>query len=166
MRFAMVMLGMAGVAAGTVAAPALAQQLAPQAALPGAAKPRVAPSGPAAVSRNAPVNGVLVLYGNERCPTDNDGNEVVVCTRRSANEQFRVPKELREFQITPQNESWAVRAQGTTTDGVGANATGSCSVVGQSGQTGCFNQAVRANRATNKAREADQTNTDRIVKGY
>ncbi|SEN72213.1 hypothetical protein SAMN05192583_3392 [Sphingomonas gellani] len=158
MRSALMILALAG----ATAAPALAQQ----AALPGAAKPRTAPSGPASVSRNAPVNGVLVLYGNERCPTDNDGNEVVVCTRRSANEQFRVPKELREFQITPQNESWAVRAQGATTEGVGANATGSCSVVGQSGQTGCFNQAVRANRAANKARAADQTDTDRIVKGY
>ncbi|MEP7005798.1 MAG: hypothetical protein ABI810_07435, partial [Sphingomonas bacterium] len=84
-------------------------------ALPGApAAPK--PEGPAAVSRNAPVNGVLVLFGNERCPTDKNGNEIVVCTHRSAAEQFRIPKEMREFKVTPQNESWAVRAQGLVND--------------------------------------------------
>ena len=132
----------------SAATPAAAQQ----AALPGAVKPRPAPIGPGQVSRNAPVGGVLVLYGNERCPTDNEGNEVVVCTRRSANEQFRVPKELREFQITPQNESWAVRAQGTVQEGVGANSIGSCSAVGAGGQVGCFAQQARAARAENQAR--------------
>ena len=46
-------------------------------ALPGApAVPK--PEGPGEVSRNAPVNGVLVLFGNERCPTDENGNEIVV----------------------------------------------------------------------------------------
>ena len=36
---------------------------------------RVSRTTPAeGVSRSAPVNGVLVLYGNERCPTNNDGD--------------------------------------------------------------------------------------------
>ena len=82
-------------------------------ATPGAPKPMVI-QAPGEVAKRAPVNGVLVLYGNERCPTDTSGNEIVVCERRSAREQYRVPKELREFQVTPQNESWADRGSATT----------------------------------------------------
>lgn len=138
-------------AASVVAAPASAQQ----AALPGA--PRVkAAEGPGEVAKRAPINGVLVLYGNERCPTDNAGNEIVVCEKRGAEEQFRVPKELREFQVTPQNESWAARAQGTLDTGVGVSSTGSCSTVGASGQTGCFAQQARATKRANQARKASE----------
>ena len=155
-------------AALAVAVPAVGQQAAPAAtgatasggtattaagpALPGAVRLRAVPTlGP--VSKSAPVNGVLTLYGNERCPTDPEGNEVVVCQRRSAAEQFRVPKELREFQVTPENASWAAKAQGTLSAGVGASAVGSCSVVGQAGQSGCFAQTVRAAKAENQARK-------------
>lgn len=125
-----------------------AQQVGP---LPGA-QTRKPISVPGEISKSAPVNGVVVLYGNERCPTDPSGNEVVVCVRRSAQEQFRVPKELREFQVTPQNESWAARAQGTLDTGVGVSSIGSCSVVGQAGQTGCFAQRVRESKRENAAR--------------
>ena len=107
------------------------------------------------VPRRAPINGVLVLYGNERCPTDHEGNEVIVCQRRSASEQFRVPKELREFQVTPENQSWAAKAQGTLATGEGVNSIGSCSTVGPGGGSGCFLQASRANRATNQNRAVE-----------
>lgn len=138
-------------AAALVASPLTAQQ----AALPGVV--RVTPSqGAGEVAKGAPVNGVLVLYGNQRCPTNTDGDEIVVCERRSAQEQFRVPKELREFQITPENESWAVRAQGTLDAGIGTNGIGSCSVIGPGGQSGCFAQAARANRRVNDARKAEE----------
>ncbi|HVF93853.1 MAG TPA: hypothetical protein VM900_06030 [Sphingomonas sp.] len=126
-----------------------------QAALPGAPRTRTA-EGPGEVAKRAPINGVLVLYGNERCPTDNSGNEIVVCEKRSAEEQFRVPKELREFQVTPQNEAWAARAQGTLEAGVGANSIGSCSTVGAAGATGCFAQQARAARKANNAAKAAQ----------
>ena len=136
--------------AATLAAPAAAQ-------VAGPVVPRTKPIAiPGEISKSAPVNGVVVLYGNERCPTDNDGNEVVVCVRRSAQEQFRVPKELREFQITPQNESWAKREAATLNTGVGVNGIGSCSVVGPGGQPGCFAQAARAAKAENRAREAEE----------
>ena len=126
-----------------LAAPAVAQVAGPG-----------APAKPGPVPQRAPINGVLVLYGNERCPTDAQGNEVIVCERRSAAEQFRVPKELREFVVTPENQSWARQAQGTLATGEGVNAIGSCSVVGVGGQTGCFLQQSRNNRATNQANTA------------
>lgn len=135
--------------AAALLAPAATAQVAGPAA-PGAPRPEVPTNGDSDGARGAPVNGVLVLYGNQRCPTNNDGQEVVVCVRRSAQEQFRIPKELREFQITPQNESWAVREQSTLAAGVGANSIGSCSTVGPGGQTGCLVQ--QANRARQEAR--------------
>lgn len=137
-------------AALLAASPAAAQDV----ALPGAERPKAVDGGPGEVSREAPVNGVLVLYGNQRCPTDNSGNEVVVCVRRSAQEQFRVPKELREFQITPENEAWAARAQGSLE--AGAAGIGTCSAVGLGGATGCLNQRVRESRRENAEREAEQ----------
>ena len=136
-----------------LASPAAAQQAGP--ALPGATPAKA--QGAGEVAKGAPVNGVLVLYGNQRCPTDNSGNEVVVCERRSAAEQFRVPKELRDFQITPENQSWAAKAQGTLNEGTGVNGIGSCSVVGAGGQSGCFLQQARADRAENKNRKVEES---------
>lgn len=137
------------VAALSLSAPVAAQQVAG----PAASKPAASAQGE--VARGAAINGVLVIYGNQRCPTDREGNEVVVCERRSLSEQYRVPKELREFQITPENQSWARQAQGTLAAGEGVNAIGSCSVVGPGGQSGCFLQSARANRAENKARSQE-----------
>jgi len=80
----------------------------------------------------------------------------VVCVRRSAAEQFRVPKELRELEVTPENASWAAKAQATLNSGVGPSSVGSCSAIGPGGQSGCFAQSVRADRAENRARSDAQ----------
>lgn len=133
-------------AVATIAAPVTAQ-------VAGPAAPRTSgQTTPGPVAQRAPIGGVLVLYGNERCPTDADGNEVIVCQRRPASEQFRVPKELREFVVTPENQSWARQAQGTLVAGEGNNTIGTCSTVGVGGASGCFLQQSRTNRATNQAR--------------
>jgi|GEM_PF-518606 len=132
------------------------QQVTTQPALPGI-RPRAAaqPQAPGAVPKRAPINGVLVLYGNERCPTNTDGDEIVICERRSAQEQYRVPKELREFVVTPQNESWANRAQGTLGPaGSGVDTIGSCSAVGAGGNLGCMGQDFRAAKAERRAAKA------------
>ncbi|MEO5866847.1 MAG: hypothetical protein ABIS14_10985 [Sphingomonas sp.] len=131
-----------------VAAPVSAQVAGP--AAPGAS-PATKPSTPGEVSKEAPVNGVLTLYGNQRCPTNSDGNEIVVCVRRSAQEQFRIPKELREFQVTPENEAWASKV--VANDNVGAVGIGSCSPVGPSGSTGCFLKQAQATKKDNQARK-------------
>jgi hypothetical protein len=117
---------------------------------PGVAVP-ARPSGPGNVSKNAPVNGVLVLYGNERCPTDRDGNEIVVCTRRDASEQYRVPKDLRDFKVTPQNQSWALRAQGTLD--TGGSGIGSCTPIGAGGSIGCSNRQFSESKQFNRDRK-------------
>jgi len=109
-------------------------------------------SGPGEVSRNAPINGVLTLYGNQRCPTDSQGSEVVVCVRQGAAEQYRIPKALRTFQVTPENESWASKV--VAHDDAGNVGIGSCSTVGPGGSTGCFLQQARQQRAEKKDQKA------------
>jgi hypothetical protein len=144
LRIALAALATAGLADGAAAQTTVGP------AMPGASRPQPA-QGEAEVSRNAPVNGVLVLYGNERCPTNKAGAEVTVCVRRGAEEQFRIPKELRNFQVTPENQAWAARESATLAEGSGANSIGSCSVVGPGGQSGCFVQNAR--RAKQESRE-------------
>ena len=124
-------------------------------ALPGA--PRVArqTASAAEMSRSAPVNGVLVLYGNERCPTNSNGEEIVVCHRRSAEEQFRIPKEVRTLEVTPENESWAAREKGN--QDVGNVGIGTCTTVGAGGGTGCFVQNARRAKREAQARGKDAT---------
>ena len=132
-------------------APAMAQQVA------GPANPDARPVKPAnpgrgEVARQAPVNGVLTLFGNQRCPTDREGNEVVVCVRAGAAEQYRIPKALRTFQVTPENESWASKV--VAHDNVAAAGVGSCSTVGPGGATGCFLRQARQQRAEKKEQKA------------
>jgi hypothetical protein len=138
-----------GMLAASIALPAAAQQVQG----PGVPPPPK-PSAPGTVSKNAPVNGVLVLYGNERCPTDANGAEIVICTRRDAAEQFRVPKELRDFKITPQNQSWALRAQGVLD--TGGSGIGSCSAVGPGGGVGCARQQFKESKTIDKERDTDE----------
>ena len=99
----------------------------------------------------------VLALGLSACGSDDAGNEIVVCTRRSAQDQFRVPKELRELQITPENESWAVRSQTALEAGAGVNTIGSCSAIGPGGQSGCFNQRVRESRRENAARAVERS---------
>ena len=120
---------------------------------PNATTLAAAPKGE--TSREAPVNGVLTLYGDQRCPTDASGNEVVVCVRRGAAEQFRIPKELRELKVTPQNESWAKNQ--AVTLAAGRDGIGQCSNVGPGAGTGCLGQTTRTARQEAKERSKDAT---------
>ncbi|WP_447728026.1 hypothetical protein [Sphingomonas koreensis] len=114
-----------------------------------AAAPMAAPLP--AFAQNAAQNGVLVIYGDDKCPTNADGDEVVICVRRPAEERFRIPKELRGQDVTPQNESWAVRQQDALS--VGGTGIGSCSSVGPGGGIGCSTREIQAGKAEADARK-------------
>ncbi|MCD2323649.1 hypothetical protein LQ953_06420 [Sphingomonas sp. IC-56] len=111
----------------------------------------------AAQAQNAAQNGVLVIYGEDKCPTNSNGEEVVICRRLDESERFRIPKTLREQPGPPQQtESWAVRSQGALEEG--AFGTGSCSTVGAGGGTGCFVRQARQAKAESNARREAQNN--------
>ncbi|RYE00154.1 MAG: hypothetical protein EOP61_14035 [Sphingomonadales bacterium] len=112
---------------------------------------------PHAQAQNAPTNGVLLIYGDDKCPTNTDGDEIVVCQRLDEAERFRIPKTLREQAGRPQaNESWAVRSQGALD--AGKFGAGSCSAVGVGGTTGCFVQQATAAKKETKARKEAEEN--------
>lgn len=116
-----------------------------------------APLAPAPLAaQNAPQNGTLVIYGNDKCPTDREGNEVVVCVRRPEAERFRIPKELRDAPTNPDSQGINQRAVNALSGA--QTGTGSCSTVGPGGQTGCLSQEIRNARAEAKQREDAQSN--------
>lgn len=125
-------------------------------------KPQTTAASPAETAgrpREAPVNGVLYLYGDkEKCPTDADGNEVVVCVRRPAGERFRIPSDIRPESIKPEYQSFAVRGREILEQG--RTGIGTCTPVGLGGQTGCESQITAQwkaeQRAKKKAAEANQ----------
>ena len=106
-----------------------------------------------AQAQRATENGVLVVYGDDPCPTNADGAEIVVCARRPEAERFRIPQELRNLEVTPENRSWAVRQQDVLNSGTASQGIGSCSTVGPGGQIGCFGQAAAAAKAERQNRE-------------
>jgi hypothetical protein len=105
-----------------------------------------------AVAQNAAQNGVLVIYGNDRCPTNANGEEIVVCVRRGEEERFRIPKELRTTEASPDQQSWAVRQQSALE--AGETGIGTCTTVGAGGQSGCFLQNADRWRAERRAARA------------
>lgn len=104
----------------------------------------------------------VTLTGDQKCP-ESTAEEVVVCSRIDPDEQYRVPKELRDSAEVPaQNQSWVNRA--ATADQIGRVAGGlpdTCSPVGTGGQTGC---ALALNRAYAAEKKAAERN-DALVPG-
>jgi len=116
-------------------------------------------AGPTAASAQAIPAPTMVIYGKQKCPTDADGNEIVVCVRRAPGDQFRIPKELRELKVTPENESWAAKALADD-HATGVNGIGSCSTVGPGGSSGCLVQAGRQYKREKQEAKADQRAVD------
>ncbi len=96
---------------------------------------------PAEAQRN---ERVLIVYGDDECPTSN-GQEIVVCARLPEGERYRIPQPLRDTRDQPADMAWAARAE--SVEYVGSNGTMSCSPVGAGGFTGCTQQMLRAARS-------------------
>jgi hypothetical protein len=90
---------------------------------------------------------VLIVYGNDPCPTSN-GEEIVVCARRPENDRYRIPEELRGS-VSKGQPSWSERAK--SIEYVGRSGTNSCTPVGAGGWTGCWAELMRQAREERKA---------------
>jgi len=101
-------------------------------------------------AQNAPVNGVLTVYGNDPCPQD------TICVRAPETDRYRIPENLRESTIKRENESFATRMDPIVREN--PTGIGSCSPVGPGGMTGCFAQQARAAKAERKAAKREEAN--------
>ena len=105
----------------------------------------------------------IQLQGSEACPKA-QGDEIVVCSRINPDEQFRIPKELRNTaEPAAKNQAWTNRV--TVADRAGRVAAGipdTCSPVGSGGQTGC---ALAINQAFAAEKRAAEKNDSMIPGG-
>ena len=98
---------------------------------------------------------VMIVYGNDPCPTSGTGEEIVVCARKPETERYRIPEELRSSGPTsPANASWAARA--TSIEYAGRSGTDSCSPSGAGGWTGCYAEMMRKAKEERKAAAAER----------
>ena len=86
---------------------------------------------------------VVVVYGNDKCPTTAAGQEVVVCARRPESERYRIPSELRSSGET--QSSGGARVSAMSAGGTAGSTT--CSNIGGGGGSNCFANQMRAARA-------------------
>jgi len=112
----------------------------------------------AAQSAGEPRVNQLIIYGEDPCPAGTN-EEIIVCARLPEDDRFRIPPSLRSNPNDPANQSWANRA--IELSYVGRTGTGSCSTVGGSGFTGCFNQMVTQARAERAGR--DEVNWNQLI---
>lgn len=104
------------------------------AALPAAAQDE------AVADDNSDDVNLVIIYGDDACPTS-QGGEIVVCQRFDEDERYRIPENLRESS-DPANQAWTERVRSFET--VGAFGTMSCSPTGYGGWAGCTQQLIDA----------------------
>jgi hypothetical protein len=82
----------------------------------------------------------VVVYGSDPCPTSTNPDEIVVCARRPEEERYRIPKDIRDQEraaaIAREDQVAANRAA-LVSGRLAATGTGSCSIQGAGGITGC-----------------------------
>ena len=117
------------------------------------------PGAAVAQDGTAPPNRIrsITIQPGEKCPPSTK-DEVIVCALPDQ-EQFRIPKALREEPATgPASTSWAVKSDRVMQDNRRV-LPGSCSAIGTNGQTGCALQAAEAWAAEKRATANGQSVT-------
>jgi len=102
------------------------------------------PEGPAVESaKGEPPKRIrnVLLYGDEKCPTPTNSDEIVVCAK-GGESPYRIPKNLRELPYSPTSQAWGRRAE-LIEEVNRAGLPNSCSPIGSGGQTGCTAQLLR-----------------------
>jgi hypothetical protein len=99
----------------------------------------------------------LIVYGDDPCPASTD-DTITVCARRSEDDRYRVPENLRNSD-DPESNSWTNKA--IELSYVGRTGIQSCTPVGPGGASGCFQQFASQYRAERGSR--DVVNWNRLI---
>ena len=106
---------------------------------------------------------VLIVYGDEPCPTSASGEEIVVCARKPERERYRIPEELRTTdQSKPANSSWASRA--SSFEYVGRSGTNSCTPSGNGGWTGCYGELMRKAKEEKRQNKIQERSEEALIR--
>jgi len=97
----------------------------------------------------APRQRVVTVFGAEKCPVGRSPDEVVICNRRPADEQFRLPEAVRREQVIEKRDDVGARIGLADHTMAPVN----CTAVGTQGQFGC-SQGLNILGAAKKARDA------------
>lgn len=96
---------------------------------------------------------VMDIFGDQKCPVSN-GEEIVVCRRLPANEQFRIPKDLRDAAKDAPAPNWTARA--LNLEYVGRNGPSTCTPAASGSETGCWSRLMKEARAERKEQQAEE----------
>ena len=105
-----------------------------------AAAPLLAATPAAAQDEGGDKVNMVIIYGDDDCPTPADG-EITVCARKEEGERYRIPENLRTSD-SPENIAWTERVE--RYEMVGAFGALSCDPAGAGGFTGCTQQMINA----------------------
>ncbi|UZK67102.1 hypothetical protein [Sphingomonas sp. M1-B02] len=84
----------------------------------------------------------ILVYGDEKCPTSEDPDEIVVCAN-AGESPYRIPKQFRDQpKEGATSQAWTNRVE-TIEEVNRAGLPNSCSPIGTGGQTGCTRAAIR-----------------------
>jgi hypothetical protein len=90
---------------------------------------------------------IMDIFGDQKCPISN-GEEIVVCRRLPANEQYRIPKDLRDSAKDAPVPNWSSRA--LNLEYVGQTGASTCTPTGGGSETGCWTKLMNQARAERK----------------
>jgi hypothetical protein len=105
---------------------------------------------PVLAQEQVPTDGIerkLIIFGNDPCPAG------MICVVAPETERYRIPKNLRQQKISPENQSWAVHADDLMA--LGQSGAGSCSASGSMGWTGCWQKQMEKARKERKEQAAE-----------
>ena len=98
---------------------------------------------PAPSDTSLPRQKLVTVYGTDTCPKQTDPDESIICTRRPAEERYRIPPTVRS-DVKPDGAFEGSNRKALLGDASGGagGSIGSCSAVGPGGASGC-NQAMQ-----------------------
>ena len=103
---------------------------------------------------NAQRGGIVMdIFGSQKCPESN-GEEIVVCRRLPANEQFRIPKDLRDAAKDAPTPNWSTRA--LNLEYVGRAGPSTCTPAAGGSETGCWSKLMQEAHAERKDKQAQE----------